>query len=91
MIGISWATSGGEATAIFNDKYLAADGIENCIKVLDEIENGNFGDDNLATYARGVIGVDTGAYLEINGGIFKAVKNDLDITAFLRKNKNKNY
>ena len=25
----------------FNDKYLAADGIENVIKVLDEIENGN--------------------------------------------------
>ena len=40
MIGISWATSGGEATAIFNDKYLAADGIENVIKMLDQIENG---------------------------------------------------
>ena len=41
MIGIGWATSGGEATAIFNDEYLAADGIENCIKVLDQVENGN--------------------------------------------------
>ena len=40
VIGISWATSGGEATAIFNDKYLAADGIENVIKVLDQVENG---------------------------------------------------
>ncbi len=40
VIGISWATSGGEATAVFNDKYLAADGIENVIKVLDQIENG---------------------------------------------------
>lgn len=40
MIGISWATSGGEATAIFNDKYLAADGIENVIKMLDQIEDG---------------------------------------------------
>ncbi len=40
MIGIGWATSGGEATAIFNDKYLAADGIENVIKVLDQVENG---------------------------------------------------
>lgn len=40
VIGISWATSGGEATAIFNDKYLAADGIENVIKMLDQIENG---------------------------------------------------
>ena len=37
VIGVSWATSGGEATAIFNDKYLAADGIENVIKMLDQI------------------------------------------------------
>lgn len=41
MIGIGWASSGGEATAIFNDSYLAADGIDNCIRVLDQIENGN--------------------------------------------------
>lgn len=41
MIGIGWASSGGEATAIFNDSYLAADGIDNVIKVLDQIENGN--------------------------------------------------
>ena len=40
-IGISWATTGGEATAIFNDGYLAADGINNVIDVLDELENGN--------------------------------------------------
>ncbi|MEG0230296.1 MAG: [Fe-Fe] hydrogenase large subunit C-terminal domain-containing protein, partial [Oscillospiraceae bacterium] len=41
MIGLSWASTGGESSAIFNDRYLAADGIENVIKVLDEIENGN--------------------------------------------------
>ena len=41
IIGIGWATSGGEATAIFNEKYLAADGIENVIRVLDQVENGN--------------------------------------------------
>ena len=40
-IGIGWARSGGEATAIFNDNYLAADGIENVIRVLDQIETGN--------------------------------------------------
>ena len=40
-IGISWATTGGEAAAIFNDKYLAADGIDNVIHVLDLIETGN--------------------------------------------------
>ena len=40
-IGIGWARSGGEATAIFNDDYLAADGIDNVIRVLDQLENGN--------------------------------------------------
>lgn len=42
IIGLSWASTGGEATAIFNDKYLAADGIENVMKVLEELDNGSF-------------------------------------------------
>ena len=41
IIGIGWASSGGESTAIFNEDYLAADGIDNIIRVLDQIENGN--------------------------------------------------
>lgn len=41
MIGISWAASGGESSAILNDNYLAADGIENVMHVLNQIENGN--------------------------------------------------
>lgn len=40
MIGIGWAASGGESSAIFNDKYLAADGIDNVIRVLDQLDNG---------------------------------------------------
>lgn len=39
MIGIGWASTGGESTAILNDRYLAADGIENCIRVLDQIDS----------------------------------------------------
>lgn len=42
MVGVSWASSGGEGSALLNDKYLAADGIENVIDVLDKIENGDF-------------------------------------------------
>ena len=42
VIGISWASTGGESSAILNEKYLAADGIENCIKVLDQIDNSDF-------------------------------------------------
>jgi len=39
MIGIGWASTGGESTAILNHRYLAADGIENCIRVLDSIDS----------------------------------------------------
>ena len=39
LLGIGWATSGGEAAAMLGDKYLAADGIENVIKVLEELED----------------------------------------------------
>lgn len=42
LIGLGWASTGGEATAVFNDKYLAADGIENVVRVLEEIDNGSF-------------------------------------------------
>ncbi|MBE6816867.1 MAG: 4Fe-4S dicluster domain-containing protein [Ruminococcaceae bacterium] len=41
IIGIGWASSGGESAAIFNENYLAADGIENVNRVLDQVENGN--------------------------------------------------
>jgi len=41
IIGIGWASSGGESSAVFNENYLAADGIDNVIRVLDQIENGN--------------------------------------------------
>ena len=39
IIGIGWASTGGESTAILNYRYLAADGIENCIRVLDQIDS----------------------------------------------------
>lgn len=39
MIGVGWAQSGGESLAITDNYYLAADGIENVIKVLEEIED----------------------------------------------------
>lgn len=39
LIGIGWATSGGESAGILRDKYLAADGIENVIRILEELED----------------------------------------------------
>lgn len=40
-IGFGWATTGGEASAIMNERYLAADGIDNVIHVLELMENGS--------------------------------------------------
>lgn len=40
-IGLSWAICGGEASALLNDRIIAADGIANVIAVLEQIENGN--------------------------------------------------
>lgn len=40
VFGLSWASSGGEASALLKNKYLAADGMENVVNVLKELENG---------------------------------------------------
>lgn len=41
-IGIGWGSTGGEAGSLFTDNYLAADGIENVIKVLEDLEDQKF-------------------------------------------------
>ncbi len=38
-IGISWGLSGGEVSGLLTDSYIAADGIENVIKVLEDLED----------------------------------------------------
>lgn len=42
-IGISWGGTGGEAGGLLTDSYLAADGIENVIRVLEDLEDKKFG------------------------------------------------
>ena len=44
LIGVGWATSGGESAAMLGEKYLAADGIENVIRVLEELEDDHIKD-----------------------------------------------
>ncbi|MBO1679039.1 [Fe-Fe] hydrogenase large subunit C-terminal domain-containing protein [Bittarella massiliensis (ex Durand et al. 2017)] len=41
-IGVGWGSSGGEASALLSDSYLAADGIENVIRVLEDMEDEKF-------------------------------------------------
>lgn len=42
--GVGWANSGGEAAAIHSENSMAVDGIENVIRVLEEIENNRLND-----------------------------------------------
>ncbi len=41
-IGIGWGVTGGEAGGLLTDNYLAADGIENVIKILEDLEDQKF-------------------------------------------------
>ncbi len=38
IIGVSWASSGGESSALIREQYLAADGMENVMSVLEALE-----------------------------------------------------
>lgn len=42
--GLNWGVSKGEANAIYLDKTIAADGIENVIKILETLEDGGLQD-----------------------------------------------
>jgi len=43
-LGVGWANSGGESASLSTDNFLAVDGIQNVIRVLEEIENNKFTD-----------------------------------------------
>lgn len=43
-IGISWGKSGGEVGGLLTDSYIAADGIENVIRVLEDLEDNKIQD-----------------------------------------------
>ena len=45
-IGVGWGGSGGEAAGMITSSYLAADGIENVIRVLEDLEDEKFSDLN---------------------------------------------
>ena len=44
LIGVGWCSSGGEAAGLLKERYLAADGIENVINVLEELEDEKLND-----------------------------------------------
>lgn len=44
VLGLQWASSGGEAAGAMCEKYLAADGIESVVDILERLENGTLAD-----------------------------------------------
>ena len=44
LIGVSWSFIGGEAAGTLNENHLSADGIENVIRVLEDLEDEKFAD-----------------------------------------------
>lgn len=44
IIGVSWANSGGESSALIREQYLAADGVENIMAVLEQLEDERYGE-----------------------------------------------
>lgn len=43
-IGLNWGFSRGEANATYRDKTIAVDGVENCNKILEQLEDGELSD-----------------------------------------------
>ncbi len=43
-IGVSWGIAGGEVGGLLTDSYIAVDGIENVIKVLEDLEDSKIND-----------------------------------------------
>lgn len=43
-LGLNWGYSRGEANATYNNKTIAVDGVENSVKILEALEDGNLGD-----------------------------------------------
>ena len=41
-IGVGWGVTGGEAAGSFNDSYIIADGMENVVQVLNDLEDDKF-------------------------------------------------
>jgi Iron only hydrogenase large subunit, C-terminal domain len=44
IMGASWAYSGGESASLLGESTVAVDGIENCVRMLEDIEDGRIPD-----------------------------------------------
>ena len=72
LIGTSWSFIGGEAAGLLNENHLAADGIQNVIRVLEELEDEKLADLDfieLSACAGGCVG---GVFTAENGYVARA-------------------
>ncbi len=72
LIGTSWSFIGGEAAGLLNENHLAADGIQNVIHILEELEDEKLADLDfieLSACAGGCVG---GVFTAENGYVARA-------------------
>ncbi len=72
LIGTSWSFIGGEAAGLLNENHLAADGIQNVIRVLEELEDEKLSDLDfieLSACSGGCVG---GVFTAENGYVARA-------------------
>lgn len=88
MVGIGWAKSGGEASGTLLENYVYVDGIQNVIKVLEEVELGKMEDLDFLE-AMACVGGCVGGPLTVENN-FVAQQRIKKLTEDWQKNKNNN-
>lgn len=86
-VGLRWATTSGEAASLMNEGYLSADGIDNVIKVLDDLESGTLGDIGFVELNACSPGCVGGVLAPSNGYIARLRLQKLQKTVVVKPNK----
>lgn len=73
-IGIGWGRIGGEAAGLLTDSYLSADGIENVIKVLEDLEDSKFSNELSFIELNACTGGCVGGVLQVENPFLAIVK-----------------
>lgn len=86
-VGLRWATTSGEAASLMNEGYLTADGIDNVIKVLDDLESGMLGDISFVELNACSPGCVGGVLAPTNGYVARLRLQSLQKTVVVKPNK----
>ena len=86
-VGLRWAITSGEAASLMNEGYLTADGIDNVIKVLDDLESGMLGDIEFVELNACSPGCVGGVLAPSNGYIARLRIQSLQKTVVVKPNK----